>query len=145
MMRAGTHVLAKTRIAWGLLLCLETLCQISLKMAGKITGAFDFSAHAFAHALGTPWLWLAIACYVGAFGAWMTILRESTLSAAFTTSALVFVAVMLSSWLIFGESLGLMQWFGSIVIVCGILMLGSEDADAGIAPTPPSIAGSDGA
>lgn len=117
-------------LAWGILLVLETLCQISLKLAGRATGAFDFSAGAFRHALATPWLWVAIGCYVGAFLAWMTILRESTLSAAFTTSALVFVAVMCSSYLVFGEYIGWLQLLGSVIIVAGILMLGADDAGA---------------
>ena len=118
---------ARKLLAWSVLLVFETLCQISLKMAGRATGAFDFSAAAFRLALGVPWLWVAIGCYVGAFLAWMTILRQSTLSAAFTTSALVFVAVMCSSWLVFDEHLGWMQLLGSLVIVGGILMLGADE------------------
>ena len=125
---------ARKLLAWGVLLVFETVCQISLKMAGEVTGAFDFSAAAFRHALGTPWLYVAIVCYVGAFLAWMTILRQSTLSAAFTTSALVFVAVMLSSWLVFGEHVGPLQLVGSAVIVCGILMLGADEPEAGKQP-----------
>ena len=118
---------ARKLLAWSVLLVLETLCQISLKLAGRVTGAFDFSADAFRLALTVPWLLVAIGCYVGAFLAWMTILRQSTLSAAFTTSALVFVAVMCSSWLVFGEHIGVMQLLGSGVIVGGILMLGADE------------------
>lgn len=105
-------------------------------MAGEITGAFDFSAAAFARAIDTPWLWVAIGCYIGAFLAWMTILRKSTLSAAFTTSAIVFVAVMFSSWLVFGERIGWLRLLGSAVIVIGILMIGADDNETvGDAPT----------
>jgi drug/metabolite transporter (DMT)-like permease len=119
---------ASTLFAWGALLGFETLCQISLKLAGRSTGAFDFSLAAFRHALATPWLWVAIGCYVGAFLAWMTILRKSTLSAAFTTSAIVFISVMLSSYLMFGEHIGGLQLLGTAVIVAGILMIGDDDA-----------------
>ena len=126
-----SNAAASRLLSWGVLLVFETLCQISLKMAGRVTGAFDFSAAAFRLALATPWLWVAIGCYVGAFLAWMTILRRSTLSAAFTTSALVFVAVMCSSWWVFGEHIGWMQLLGSLVIVGGILMLGADDAGGG--------------
>ena len=126
---------AKTLLAWALLLGFETLCQISLKLAGRSTGAFDFSVVAFHHALATPWLWVAIGCYIGAFLAWMTILRKSTLSAAFTTSAIVFVSVMLSSYLLFGEHIGGLQLLGTAVIVAGILMIGD---DAAIDRTPGS-------
>jgi multidrug transporter EmrE-like cation transporter len=118
-------------IAWSLLLGFETLCQISLKTAGLANPNFDFTPAAFGHALATPWLWVAIGCYIGAFGAWMTILRKSTLSAAFATSAIVFVAVMLASYLMFGEHIGAAQLIGSAIIVGGILMLGTDDADDG--------------
>jgi drug/metabolite transporter (DMT)-like permease len=139
MSAASPRRSAKTLVAWAALLGFETLCQISLKLASRQTGAFDFSAAAFRQGLATPWLWVAIGCYVGAFLAWMTILRKSTLSAAFTTSALVFVAVMFSSWLVFGEHIGWLQLLGAAVIVAGILMIGA-DADPDETPPPPSTA-----
>ena len=88
------------------------------------------SPAAFARAIVTPPLWVAIGCYVGAFVAWMTILRKSTLSAAFATSAIVFVAVMFASWWVFGEHIGTLQLIGAAIIVGGILLLGADDANA---------------
>ena len=133
----------KSRVwfAWLMLLVFETICQVSLKKAGLSVGEFHFSGNDFHRAITTPWLWSAIGCYVGAFLSWITILRKSTLSAAFATSAIVFVAVMVSSWLIFGEKVGAMQIVGSCVILIGILMLGADEAgtDAPQA-VPPSTA-----
>ena len=120
----------RTWIAWSLLLGFETLCQISLKYAGLANPNFDFMPAAFAQAIVTPALWVGIGCYVGAFLVWMTILRKSTLSAAFATSAIVFVAVMFASWWVFGEHIGSMQLLGAAVIVAGILLLGTDDANA---------------
>jgi drug/metabolite transporter (DMT)-like permease len=118
-------------VAWLMLLGFETLCQIALKSAGLDNPDFNFSPAAFGHALATPWTWIAIGCYIGAFGVWMTILRKSTLSAAFTTSAIVFVGVMLASWLVFGERIGFWQMVGCTIIVAGILALGPDDAGSG--------------
>ena len=133
MPRAGTW------IAWLLLLGCETVCQVSLKKAGLDVGAFDFSRTAFARALAEPWLWSAIGCYIGAFLSWITILRKSTLSAAFATSAIVFVAVMAASWWVFGEHVGVMQVLGSSIILVGILMLGADET-AQAHPAAPSTA-----
>jgi drug/metabolite transporter (DMT)-like permease len=119
---------ARTWIAWLLLLGFDTVCQISLKKAGLDVGAFDFSRAAFARALAEPWLWSAIGCYIGAFLAWITILRRTTLSAAFATSAIVFLAVMAASWAVFGEHVGVLQIVGSSIILAGILMLGADEA-----------------
>jgi len=118
-------------IAWLMLLGFETLCQISLKSAGLDNPDFDFTPASFKHALATPWMWVAIGCYIGAFGVWMTILRKSSLSAAFATSAIVFVGVMLASWLVFGERIGFWQLVGCAIIVAGILSLGPDDANTG--------------
>jgi drug/metabolite transporter (DMT)-like permease len=131
---------ARTWLAWLLLLTCETICQISLKMAGMATGPFDFSPTAFVRALSTPWLWVAIACYVGAFLSWLTILRRSTLSAAFATSAIVFVAVMCSSWLVFGERVGMLQLVGSSIILIGIFMIGTDSNGDSAHSVPPSTA-----
>ena len=125
------HVIRGAWVAWLLLLGFETLCQISLKSAGMDNPNFDFTLTAFKHVLATPWMWLAISCYIGAFGVWMTILRKSSLSAAFATSAIVFVGVMLASWLVFGERIGFWQLVGCAIIVAGILSLGPDDANAG--------------
>lgn len=138
--RHGTALVinARTWLAWLLLLTCETICQISLKTAGMATGPFDFSPTAFVLALSTPWLWAAIACYVGAFLSWLTILRRSTLSAAFATSGIVFVAVMCSSWLVFGERVGTLQLVGSSIILIGIFMIGTDksaDTAHSVAPS----------
>ncbi len=128
---SGVRAIRSAWAAWLMLLGFETLCQISLKSAGLDNPDFDFSLAAFTHTLATPWTWVAIACYIGAFGVWMTILRKSTLSAAFTTSAIVFVAVMFASWLVFGERIGFWQLVGCAIIVGGILALGADDAESG--------------
>ncbi len=114
--------------AWIALLVLETLCQISLKSAGRSIGAFGFDADSLRAALDTPWLWLAIACYLGAFLAWMAILDKSPLSSAYPASAIVFVSVMIASRAVFGEAVDWEKVLGSAIIVAGILMLGGERA-----------------
>ena len=110
-------------VAWLALVMVEIVTQLSLKFAGQATGGFDFSAHAFARALGSGWLWLAIVSYFGCFLLWMLILRHSDLSRAFPTSAIVFVAVMLTSLLVLHEPIGIVQLLGAAIIVTGILQL----------------------
>ena len=122
-------------LAWLALIAVEIVTQLSLKFAGKATGGFDFSAHAFALAVGSGWLWLAVASYCCCFIVWMLILRHSDLSRAFPTSAIVFVAVMFTSWLVLREPIGAMQLLGAAVIVAGILQLGHDQPVA-----PPQIA-----
>jgi len=122
--------------AWVALVGIEITTQLSLKFAGRYTGGFDFSAHAFALAITCGWLWIAVCSYCAGFLAWMTILGHSDLSRAFPTSAIVFVAVLLVSWLVLHESIGVVQFIGAAVIVAGILQLGRDGpiAPPGIPP-----------
>jgi hypothetical protein len=83
--------------SWIVLLAFGALSQIAMKYAGIDNGEFDFTLRAFAAAASSPWLWTAIACYVGEFVAWMVILRHSSLSSAFPTGAIVLVVVLAAS------------------------------------------------
>lgn len=121
--------------AWALLLVIETLGQVALKTAGAKVGAFELKAQSIHAALSTPWLWLALACYLGQFAVWMNILEKSALSAAFPTSAIVFVAIMVASWAVFDDPMGWEKILGSAIIVAGILLLGGDAQHA--PPVPP--------
>ena len=114
--------------AWIGLVAVEVATQLAFKFSSARAGAFDFSAQAIARALGSPWLWIALCGYCAGFVAWMIILRESDLSRAFPASAIVFVAVMLASWLVLRESIGAVQMAGAAVIVAGILQLGRSSS-----------------
>lgn len=127
----NAHATAKWRrltpliVAWAILLAVETLGQVSLKTAGMRIGVFELDRSSIVAALSTPWLWGGLGCYVAQFVVWMMILEKSTLSAAFPASAIVFVAIMVASWAVFGEPMGWEKILGSVIIVAGILMLGA--------------------
>ncbi|WP_404822728.1 EamA family transporter [Pseudomonas botevensis] len=115
--RLGTVVL------WALLIILESGGQIASKVGGDHLGQMDFSLQWLQDIVLTPGVWVAIACYVGAFFVWMLILRRSSLSLAFPLSSLVFVGVLLGSWLGLGEQISLLHWVGVAVIMAGIALL----------------------
>ncbi|MGH3637014.1 MAG: hypothetical protein ACRDTS_23610, partial [Mycobacterium sp.] len=129
--------LAPLVMAWAILLAIETLGQVALKTAGMRIGVFELDRTSVLAAITTPWLWVGLACYLGQFAVWMTILEKSTLSAAFPTSAIVFVAVMIASWAVFGDPMGWEKVLGSAIIVAGILMLG-RDAQSGTPVSTPA-------
>jgi len=117
-------------LAWTGMIGFAGLSQISLKYAGLDTGAFDFSAHAFALALASVWLWISIASHIGEFLAWIAILRKSRLSGAFPTLAILFVGMILAGRLLFGEPIGWVKAIGCAMILAGILLLGPDDDEA---------------
>ena len=67
--------------------------------------------------LGTVVLWALL------------ILRRSSLSLAFPLSSLVFVGVLLGSWLGLGEHISLLHWAGVAVIIVGIALLADGEPE----------------
>lgn len=130
----GARRTAPLALAWVVLLAIDVAGQLALKMAGNRVGAFELERASIVAALTTPWLWLALACYLGQFFVWMTILEKSSLSSAFPTSAIAFVAVMAASWAVFGDPMGWQKILGSTIIVAGILLLGGDAQ-----PDPPTV------
>lgn len=115
--RLGTIVL------WVLLIGFESAGQIATKVGGDQLGQMAFSIQWLLAVAVNPGVLLAIACYFAAFFAWMLILRRSSLSLAFPLSSLVFVVVLLGSWLGLGEQISLLHWMGVAVIIGGIALL----------------------
>ena len=115
--RLGTVVL------WALLILTESAGQLFTKVAGDQIGQMDFSWQWLAAVAVNPGILAAIACYIGAFFVWMLILRRSSLSLAFPLSSLVFVVVLLGSWLGLGEHISFLHWVGVVVIIGGIALL----------------------
>lgn len=115
--RLGTVVL------WALLIGFESAGQIATKVGGDQLGEMAFGLQWLGAVATSPGVWLAIACYICAFFVWMLILRRSSLSLAFPLSSLVFVVVLLGSWLGLGEHISWLHWIGVAVIIGGIALL----------------------
>lgn len=112
-----------TLVLWALLIATESAGQLFTKVAGDQLGPMDFSWQWLADVSRNPGILAAIASYLGAFFVWMLILRRSSLSLAFPLSSLVFVAVLLGSWLGLGEHISVLHWVGVVVIIGGIALL----------------------
>lgn len=110
-------------VLWALLIGFESAGQIATKVGGDQLGQMDFSLNWLMAVAVNPGVWVAILCYIGAFFVWMLILRRSSLSLAFPLSSLVFVGVLLGSWLGLGEQISVLHWLGVAVIMGGIALL----------------------
>jgi drug/metabolite transporter (DMT)-like permease len=79
--------------------------------------------------LSTPWVYCAIACYIGAFLTWMTLLEHAPIGPAFAASHLEVISVMALSVVIFGDRIGTPQLLGSALIIAGIVCLAISETD----------------
>ncbi|MGE7139230.1 DMT family transporter [Luteibacter sp. NPDC031894] len=118
-----------------LLMAFDTLAQLSFKLAGihALPVAADLAW--LSRVFGQPWIFGALAGYVGAFFTWMSLLKHAPIGPAFAASHLEMVSVMLlSAWLLH-EPLTLARLAGAALIVAGILCLGAAEGDT---PEEPS-------
>jgi drug/metabolite transporter (DMT)-like permease len=118
--------LALNRLCWLIVPLCNCLFQIALKHAAlNLAGEDGHWGLWLGSAMKNPWLWLAIACEIAAFGAWMRILAHSDLSRAFPLSAVSYLLVMAAGWFLFDETLAPLQIVGAGLIVSGVLLIGS--------------------
>jgi drug/metabolite transporter (DMT)-like permease len=108
---------------WVLLIAFESGAQVSLKLGGDGLSAIPFGVDWLLAAISSVAVMVAVGCYIGSFLTWMLILRSSKLSLAFPLSSLVFVVVLMVSWLGLGETISPLHWLGVCVIIGGIVLL----------------------
>jgi drug/metabolite transporter (DMT)-like permease len=115
-------------IGFSVLAVFDTMTQVSFKLAAQRTGEFTFALAWLKAAALAPWIYLAVAGYLGAFVTWMTLLEHAPVGPAFAASHVDVVTVLLISVPLFGEHLTPIQIAGAACIVAGILLLSRSEA-----------------
>jgi len=110
-------------VPWALLIAFETGSQMSLKAGSAGLAGETLHWEWFFDVASRPLIWLGVLCYIAAFVMWMTILSRLPLGVAFPASALVFIVVILASYLVFGEMINIWQIMGFGMILAGVLLL----------------------
>ncbi len=119
-------------LGWLGLFCVETGMHTCFKLGGDALGG-DFW-QATAGAARSPWVWAGLACYIGMFALWMTILKEADVGRAFPMTALVYVPIVGAAMLVFHERLNAPRVIGLAFVIAGVALL-AGDRDR--APAPP--------
>ncbi|MBZ6078866.1 DMT family transporter [Microvirga puerhi] len=114
-------------LAWGGLIVSETLAQVALKAAGDRLGSMDFGVGWVMSAITDPWTVAGVIGYVGAFASWMTVLNRIPLSLGFPLTSVIYVTVTAASVLLFREEFGVLRWSGIMLIVVGVVIIGTEE------------------
>lgn len=120
-------------LGWLGLFCVETGMHVCFKLGGS---ALDGgAAQAVAGVVRSPWVWAGLACYIGMFVLWMTILKEADVGRAFPMTALVYLPIVGAAMLVFHEALNAMRVAGLIFVVGGVALL-AGDRDRATPPGP---------
>jgi drug/metabolite transporter (DMT)-like permease len=115
-------------IGFSVLAGFDTLTQVSFKLATHRTGEFAMTMQWLKAAALSPWIYVAIAGYLGAFVTWMTLLEHAPVGPSFAASHIDVVTVLVVSIPLFGERLMPIQIAGAVCVVAGILFLSFSDA-----------------
>ncbi|MEX1826229.1 multidrug efflux SMR transporter [Luteibacter sp. CQ10] len=110
-------------VGFALLLAFDTLNLVCFKMAGSHALPVEMSTAWLARVFSHPWIYGAVAGYIGAFVTWMSLLKHAPIGPAFAASHLEVVSVMLLSWWVFAEPVTPTQILGAVAIVAGIVCL----------------------
>lgn len=110
----------------GALPLLQLAYQIAAKQAANVLARVPFGSGWFLALVHTPWAQGLLALEVAGFAAWMVVLAEIKLSAAFPLSAASYVLIVAAGWLLFREPLTLAQVVGGMAILAGAWLIASD-------------------
>jgi drug/metabolite transporter (DMT)-like permease len=116
-------------IGFLVLVCFDTCAQICFKLTANHAMPPELGLAWLLRIASSPWVYAAIACYVGAFVTWMTLLEHAPIGPAFAASHLEVISVIALSVVLFGERIGAPQWIGSALVIAGIVCLAISESD----------------
>ncbi|MBX3688354.1 EamA family transporter [Dokdonella sp.] len=117
-------------IGFLVLVCFDTFAQVCFKLTANHAMPPETNLAWVLRVASSPWVYAAIACYIGAFVTWMTLLEHAPIGPAFAASHLEVVSVLALSVVIFNERIGAPQLIGSALIIAGIVCLAISETEA---------------
>jgi drug/metabolite transporter (DMT)-like permease len=118
----------RRRLAPMVLFAILPLLTLGYQIAAKSSAAhladMRFDAAWLLAAARLPSVQILLVCEVASFVAWMIVLAEMPLSAAFPLSAVSYVLIIAASAVVFHEPVGLLQVVGSLAILAGVWLIG---------------------
>jgi len=88
----------------------------------KLTGGLFNSIKSLLQIVFSPIIFIGLLLYVFSTILWLFALSKTTLNYAYPFTALTFVFVMASSWLIFSESLPVNRVIGGLIVTIGVIV-----------------------
>lgn len=105
--------------------CLTVTGELFLKSGMNRVGivAIDRLAASVLRAAATPQIWIGFLFVFAGAMLWLTALSRAPLSWAYPILSLGYVIVLLFSKIVLGESVPLMRWAGTLIIIGGVWLV----------------------
>jgi drug/metabolite transporter (DMT)-like permease len=97
----------------------ETLLKVGASKTARVAG-WEWTG---LPALGSIWIWCAIALIVLSFLCWIYVLKYIPLSIAFPLSNVVHVLIPINCLIFLGEHISLRRWCGIAIVILGLAMV----------------------
>jgi len=113
---------------------LSTTGELFLKRGMNEVGALDFAAvdaivPTFLKMIVNPNLWIGFAGFIGGSIFWLSVISRVPLSLAYPMLGLMYVIIVVESWIFLGEGLHPLRILGSFVIGIGVALIGLSGAE----------------
>jgi len=83
-----------------------------------------------ASAAVSPWVWMSFTLQVLGYIGWVVVITHEKLGVATASvGATYYLLTATAAWLVFGERLSGMQWFGIVLITVGLVCVSNVSAD----------------
>ena len=102
--------------------------QLTFKRVAQGLAQISGLSSILRHLAFDPWFIAALALYGGATVLWVLALRETPLSRAYMFVALAFALVPIGAAVFFHESLGPRYYLGLILVIAGVVVIGSSSS-----------------
>lgn len=119
--------LSRLPVNWILFVVLETVAQLTLKLAAVGAGTQSGMSDWFVALLSNHWFQVSIAADVVNFFIWMSILRRHDLSLAIPLSSLSYFTVVVLSTVLLHETVTAIQLLGLSAVGIGIILIAGPD------------------
>lgn len=118
----------RTVLIVSLAVLLSAIGDVLMSRAMRRLGPFEWTGldslgRFLLKALKSIWFWVAVAFMAGHFFLWLSVLSWAELSVAVPLTALQYVYNAVLAQAVLGERVNSMRWWGTAVIVAGVLIL----------------------
>ncbi|MFK0690103.1 transporter [Mesorhizobium sp. IMUNJ 23033] len=104
---------------------LSTLSQLFIKLTSeRLTGSGWIWLE---NTLTSRWMIAVLGVEIALFFIWMRVLTELDLSKAYPLSAISYILILPTGWLVFSESISALQLVGSGMILGGVWLISTGD------------------
>lgn len=77
--------------------------------------------------INSPWIWLALVLLIASLVFYLVALSHFELSYVLPLIASNYVLTTFAAWLILGDRVSITRWIGTILITCGVMLVGFVD------------------